>query len=542
MNQLPSILLSWLLAICAWSPVGLWLLAQLKAELKDRPLHNFILATLLGAAVNATVLGLLSFYMPITAKVSVWLAILGVIPFIPRFMQGSVAVMLSVRFWSVMSWIGFAAFVVITLMCSVHTSLNNDSGLYYIQFMEWINSYPVVPGLANLHDRLGFNSHWHLLNATFDMKALGLKSTNDLNGLLFILMGLGAFQSANSHINRHSMSDAVWVLLPVPFFLLLRFLTSTAPDLPATLIPMVYFAYLVGEKEKSSLPVLVALIAFATTVKVLSVLHLLSIVPVLYWTVAHRKLKSLALAVLFGLVVISPWVARNVVQTGYPIFPMESIDVFSFDWKVPHQLAANARMMIDTHARLGSYDLADYGKPLSEWFPFWYSVQSKSVLALFIFVIASAVLMLVYALLKLLRKRISSAVFIDLFVALTVLMSVEFWWLTGPNPRFIYAIMFFFFAFALGSAGVFFKMGKWMRYWPLLALIPMMAITRTISHEEGPKRPTEFATMPSMETPVYYSTTTDKCWDHDLPCTTNLRTDLQLRGTELKDGFVNKGN
>ncbi|EMO63800.1 hypothetical protein LEP1GSC133_1179, partial [Leptospira borgpetersenii serovar Pomona str. 200901868] len=33
-----------------------------------------------------------------------------------------------------------------------------DSGLYHIQSIKWIQEYSVVPGLANLHGRFGFNS------------------------------------------------------------------------------------------------------------------------------------------------------------------------------------------------------------------------------------------------------------------------------------------------------------------------------------------------------------------------------------------------
>ena len=37
-----------------------------------------------------------------------------------------------------------------------------DSGLYHIPVMQWSKLYPLVPGLANLNDRFGFNNS-HLL-------------------------------------------------------------------------------------------------------------------------------------------------------------------------------------------------------------------------------------------------------------------------------------------------------------------------------------------------------------------------------------------
>lgn len=486
---------------------------------------------LAGAAINASILATLSLFMPLTTKVAWIVAVVTGVLFIPRFMQGVGSVVIRIKFWSILSWVGFAAFLFITVKTSLLATLNNDSGLYYIQFMEWINSYAAVPGLANLHDRFGFNSNWHLLSAAF--------GTNDLNALLFMLMGLGGFQAANSMITRKSVGFAVWALLPLTFFLLLRFLTSTAPDLPATLIPMVYLTYLISERKKSSLPLLVLLIAFACTVKLLSVLHIIAILPVVAWTLIKKDYKAVGLAVVAGLVVSVPWLARNVIQTGYLVFPMESIDLFNYDWKVPNELAANARKMVDTHARMGSYDLNDYGKPMSEWFPFWKNVQSKTVLAFLGIAGINSILMLLISLFQLSKKKRTDQATINLFVSLTVIASFAFWWMSGPNPRFIYGITLFFFAYSLGIFAVSFGFGKILRFVPLLSLVLLVWMFRVVKNEPEPKRPTEFKTMEAVDGTIYYPVRTDKCWDHELPCANSDRTDIELRGESLGDGFRN---
>jgi hypothetical protein len=532
MHELFSLLHAWLLAVLSWLPVGLYVLHVFKVDRRDRPIIDFILSMLAGAAVNASILATLSLFMLLTVKVAWIVAAVTALPFIPRFMQGLFKVVYRIKYWSVLSWLGFAAFLYIVIRTSLLPTLNNDSGLYYIQFMEWINNYAVVPGLANLHDRFGFNSNWHLLSAAFQ--------TNDLNALLFVLMGLGGFEAANSMITRRNMDFAVWVLLPLTFFLLLRFLTSTAPDLPATLIPMVYLTYLVAERKKSSLPLLVLLIAFACTVKLLSVLHIIAILPVVAWTLARKDYRALALAVGAGLVVTVPWLTRNVIQTGYLVFPMESIDLFHFDWKVPQELAANARKMVDTHARFGSYDLSNYGKPMAEWFPVWIGVQSKTVLAFLGIAGINSVLMLLVSLFQLSKKKHTDQATINLFVSLTVLFSFVFWWMSGPNPRFIYGISLFFFAYSLGALAVTFGMGKMLRMLPLLSLIPLIWMFRVVKHEPEPKRPTDFSTMQAVDGTIFYPLGTDKCWDYELPCSNMDRTDLEFRGESLASGFRNR--
>ena len=540
MYQFLIVLLSWLLAVLAWTPVGLFTLKKLKSNISDRPAHTFILGTLVGAAINSAILGIISFWYPITAHVSIVLAILSGLLFYKLFFEALVKLYLAIKNWSVLGWIGMLAFATITILCSLHTSLNNDSGLYYIQFMKWINSYPVIPGLANLHDRFGFNSTWHLLNAAFNMKTVGLTATNDLNGLLFILVGIGCFDSASRTASQKKIYDGIWAVFPILMFLLLRFLTSTAPDLPATLIPLAYFSYLVAEKDKSSLPVLVMLIAFASTIKVLSALHIIILLPVLYLTVKAKNFKSIGATVLLGAFIVAPWLGRNVMQSGYLIFPMESIDLVEVDWKVPHEMAANARKMIDTHARSGSYDLSKYGAPTSEWLSFWLSVQSKSVLGLMGFVALSSLILLLWVVMNLVANKRTEMALVKLSLAITVLTSFVFWWSSGPNPRFIYGVVFFFFAYVLTMAFTKVRMGVLLKIIPVVALVPLIMITRTVLKETGPKIPTEYSSFKLEGTSIFYPTKTDKCWEQELPCSTRERTDLKMRGDDLKSGFNSK--
>jgi hypothetical protein len=259
----------------------------------------------------------------------------------------------------------------------------------------------------------------------------------------------------------------------------------------------------------------------------------------LVWTVKAKDFKSIGVAVLLGAFIVAPWLGRNVQQTGYLVFPMESIDLIDTDWKVPSELATTARKMIDTHARSGSYDISKYGAPTSEWIGFWLSVQSKSVLALLGFVGLSSLLILIGAIINLLAKRRTEIAVIQLALAATVLASFAFWWQSGPNPRFIYGVVFFFFAYAITLAMTKIKFEFFLKVAPVLALVPLLAITKTVLKEPGPKIPAEYSSFEIDNQTIFYPTKTDKCWEQELPCTTGKRTDLKLRGEDLGDGFSN---
>lgn len=532
MLDLVSVLLSWILALTAWLPIGYWILKISGLDIGKNPLQSLILAGVSGAALTSSILALLSLLLPLNVFIAVAVAIIGLVLFGKSFFSAIKELVKALKSISILSWIGFGVILLISIYASILPSLNNDSGLYYIQFMKWIQSYPAVPGLANLHERFGFNSNWHLLNAAYDLSTVGAQTTNDLNGLLFVLFGIGIFGTAATETKT-----SIWLFAGLSLFILLRFLTSTAPDLPATLIPFVYLTHLVSEKEKSSLPLLILLIAFAATVKLLSAIHIAAIIPVLYWTVKRGDAKALALSVIAGLVVSLPWFARNVVQTGYLVFPLESIDLFSFDWKVPAQLSENARDMVTTHARMGTYDLSTLSLETSQWFPTWLIVQSKTVLGFFGVALLGSLLLILDGAVSMIRTKSNPEKIIQFFVALTLLCSVAFWWKSGPNPRFIYGIVLFSFTYILYFFAGKIDLPKVWKLLPFVSLLPLLMMTRTVSSEAPPMQPSNFKSFNVSGVSVSYPENSDKCWDKELPCSNQKRDEFEFRGKTLGDGF-----
>lgn len=58
-----------------------------------------------------------------------------------------------------------AAFVLWLVNRSLTDQDYTDHGLYYLNAIRWISDYRIIPGLANVHDRLGFNNSNFLLHA-----------------------------------------------------------------------------------------------------------------------------------------------------------------------------------------------------------------------------------------------------------------------------------------------------------------------------------------------------------------------------------------
>ena len=65
---------------------------------------------------------------------------------------------------------------------------NGDTGLYHMGAVTWAASYPIVPGLGNLHERLAFNSTFFLYAAMLGVGPWAEKSHYLANGLLLLVL------------------------------------------------------------------------------------------------------------------------------------------------------------------------------------------------------------------------------------------------------------------------------------------------------------------------------------------------------------------
>ena len=94
----------------------------------------------------------------------------------------------------------------------------------------------------------------------------------------------------------------------------------------------------------STIGITAALCAFAVTIK-LSSAPILLLLLLSYATAANKR-RAGVLILLMMSVVIVPFVARNVVLTGYVLYPFRGVDIFRFDWKMPRTDVMALRSLI----------------------------------------------------------------------------------------------------------------------------------------------------------------------------------------------------
>lgn len=146
--------------------------------------------------------------------------------------------------------------------------------------------------------------------------------------------------------------------------------------------------------------------------------------------IKRKQWKDIMINIVLGVLVVAPWLARNVIISGYLIYPYPQIDLFHVDWKMPASVLTYDSREIMVWGR-GINDVLQYEKTIFEWFPVWIKETSKSMF--FLGITASAVL-LIYRIVKLIKeKKINPGM--DLLICYSILALVA-WLFSAPLMRY----------------------------------------------------------------------------------------------------------
>ncbi|MBS4015188.1 MAG: hypothetical protein KGZ86_01960 [Candidatus Latescibacteria bacterium] len=315
-------------------------------------------------------------------------------------------------------------------------AVNPDTLLYHIQTIRWAETYPAVPGLANLHSRLAFNSSWLSMNALFGFGFLFGQPLRALLGFLLVLSSWYFLTGFSDFVARKSLVG----LFRLSLILVLAYVSKSEISSPGTDVPAILFLCLGTALYLDALDrqvvaadvykiFAIVLACFAVTIK-LSVLPVLAIPLLVIIKNFHRR-EIIILVSLFSLFVFTPWLARNVILSGYLLYPFPQIDIFFFDWKVPAERVEDTRNEVTAFARMPSQPVAyAIQQPFSVWFKEWFRVLTGFRTVLFWAAVFSPVFVG-------LRYFISTKINKDwLILTLCSYLALLYWFISAPSFRF----------------------------------------------------------------------------------------------------------
>jgi hypothetical protein len=251
----------------------------------------------------------------------------------------------------------------------------SDTLMYHASAVEWYGEQPVVPGFANLQPRFGFNQSSFLLAALIEGGPFGDSSHILTPGIFLVAMLAQIIVSLCRlpyAVGSRRVRAAFDSVLLVPVFglassgVVLSSLDSTAP---AALTLFAGISLIVGrvrtrEDEQPAVAPDGLAIALLLVTTAVTFNFTLAFVALAAWLVALVRLwredvnrSRVSIAAALSVVLIGTWLARGVVISGYPLYPMDILGA-PVDWRVPVE---------QTHAEQGWMHYAAFARHTSAW-------------------------------------------------------------------------------------------------------------------------------------------------------------------------------
>ena len=334
--------------------------------------------------------------------------------------------------------------------------IHYDTSLYHAQSIRWLEEYGAVRGLGNLHLRLAYNSSSFALSALYSMAFLGGQSFHCAAGWLAFLLAAVCLELADSFKEKKlRISDFARVMCVYYLVNIFDEMVSPASDYFMVLLAfyiVIRWLDLLDKKVRDILPyaMLCVLGVFLMTVKLSAALILLLVIFPAYYLIREKWWKEIAAYLLMGIVTALPFFIRNVLISGWLVYPFTQIDLFNVAWKIPKGMADYDAREIQVWGR-GYTDVSRYDISVREWLPDWFRALAGSDKLLVAAAAVSVGILLIYGIgmaCGLWRKRW------DIFlVQITVAGSFLFWLCTSPLMR--YGCVYVYLASAVVLGGVY---------------------------------------------------------------------------------------
>lgn len=317
--------------------------------------------------------------------------------------------------------------------------IHYDTGLYHAQSIRWIEEYGVVKGLGNLHCRLAYNSSSFALSALYSFAFMGGQSYHCMAGFLALILAKVCSEITGMwRAKRVRLSD--WARLMGIYYLLIIYDEMISPASDYFMVLTVFYIIIrylelveQGEKSWVMYGLLSLLCVYVTSIKLSAALIVLLAIKPAILMIKEKRIREIFVFIGLGLLIMAPYLIRNVVISGWLVYPFTVVDFFAVDWKIPKAIADYDAKEIQVWGR-GMYDVADYGKPVREWFGAWFGMQG-AIDRLFVLagIVAVPISLVAFVLAAWKKKNTLQN---GMFVALVINASFLFWLFSAPLVRY----------------------------------------------------------------------------------------------------------
>lgn len=227
--------------------------------------------------------------------------------------------------------------VILTIIAYMLVSANfHDAWVYQRQHVRWNEEFAVVPGLANLEDRFGFNSNYLLVSAVFSLRFLFGQAVYGLQSALLVYLICWTFLKLFK-----SQYEIRYLILLVLTLLLTMICAFMLPDTNTDIIPILCIFYYIVKttfdpdwlKKQPLMAFLLPIMLI--TFKLSTGIFVLIPIGIMFYLIKQKQYRTMFFLCSCAFLIVALWCTRNAVISGYLIYPLYKLDLFSFDWKVP---------------------------------------------------------------------------------------------------------------------------------------------------------------------------------------------------------------
>ncbi len=200
---------------------------------------------------------------------------------------------------------------------------------YYVPTVKWLSEIGLVQGISNLDLLLGQTSLWHIFQAGFSNFTDPFLRLNVLVLIVYLI---------------YILEKKFWihlVFLPILFL----FTQSPSPDLPIIVFSLIILNEVFNSNKNSA-------VLFALSVFVFAIKPTMIWLPIFIFLYSFFILKSNYKFVFAGSLILTLFLFKNIWTFGFPIFPVQFLDL-GLPWKPNAELLQNSSEM----AIMKTYDM-----------------------------------------------------------------------------------------------------------------------------------------------------------------------------------------
>ena len=352
-----SIIIWFLLCIFLYL-TGVTILKLLGAEYLKRIGDRFIISVWLGIIIYSNLFLALSIFLPLSPIIGAVAIILSAFSTLWKPVRLEIISLYQTLSKRKALSISVLAIFLSSIMTQEITWI--DTGLYHFGSIRWLSEYGAVPGVALIHERLGFTSSWFALAAPLNFDFFdGSRTGSLLNGFIYFIfiihfstsiyyVAYGKTRQSDYFIIALSVVTIPLFLFTSMFKLMSEMLVSTSPDIPIIFLVMVVGWSILNIEDDQDRGVnfkngiadseadIIALILSTGAVSIkITALPLMFVAYLFY--VFNKGFKPRRAMTGIGIIclILTPLFIFGIVTSGCPLYPQRFM-CLDLPWSITH--------------------------------------------------------------------------------------------------------------------------------------------------------------------------------------------------------------